>query len=409
MIIMEIYLQFAHGMMGHCNELVDKCGFQTIILSPCDLNEQRFLEFASQMGERNVDLLIDPQLYFPASPIKQHQTHKYWPKEIHATNQWIGNIEVQSRSLSHLIELATQCKAKRFIMPSTYLTTIDKAQLHDQSNLINIAGELWKGDILASLVLSPDLVKSEAQLEELLQIAVDWDVAGYYVIAAHPQGNYLVDDATWLAGVMDLASVLALTGKIVIQAYSGHQLLSLAAAGVTALAAGSNRLTRTFPVELFNGASDVESRRQQAIWYYCPQALSEFTIDILDLANRQGRLNDMKPLKGMPTTYCQQLFTGQQPSATDYDRRSGKLHYLESILAQARSLKVSNYRDCFNAADTLLNQANADMTTFHKYRLRARDRDFIYCYEATSGALGFLNLEIGHRLMREWPQLAVNR
>ena len=43
-----------------------------------------------------------------------------------------------------------------------------------------------------------------------------WNPDGYYIVAEHPNGNYLVDDPNWLANLLDLAAGVKLRGARVV-------------------------------------------------------------------------------------------------------------------------------------------------------------------------------------------------
>src|SRR5690606_7813383 len=141
--------------------------------------------------------------------------------------------------------------------------------------------------LFATVALGADAVKSDESIDEVLAAAETWGVAGVYLVCEHPKGEYLLTDPTWLSNVLDLVAGLRLKGKTVIVGYCNHQMLALACVGANAIASGTWMNVRSFPPAKFRAQYDDEIK-QRAIWYYCPQALSEYKVPFLDIAKKQG-------------------------------------------------------------------------------------------------------------------------
>lgn len=66
---------------------------------------------------------------------------------------------------------------------------------------------------------------------------------------------------------------------------------------------------RSFPPDKFRAPYEDE-HKQRATWYYCPQALSEYKLPFLDMADRRGLLDSMAPPAEMDGEYATTLFSG---------------------------------------------------------------------------------------------------
>ncbi len=66
-------------------------------------------------------------------------------------------------------------------------------------------------------------------------------------------------------------------------------MLIASVAKVDAIASGTWMNLRSFPPAKFRASYDDEIK-QRAIWYYCPQALSEYKLFYLDIAKKLGKL-----------------------------------------------------------------------------------------------------------------------
>ena len=133
----------------------------------------------------------------------------------------------------------------------------------------------------------------------MLEAATRWGADGYYIVCEHPNGDYLVQDAIWLAHVLDLTAGLRLAGAQVILGYCNHQMLVAHVAGANAICSGTWMNVRSFPPEKFSKDYEEEIRRR-ATWYYCPQAFSEYKIPFLDVAYEQEVLDLMEPSRPSP-------------------------------------------------------------------------------------------------------------
>ena len=99
---------------------------------------------------------------------------------------------------------------------------------------------------------------------------------------------------------------------------------------------------------------------RRALWYYCPQALSEYKIQFLDIARRVGVLDMMRPDASLGSTYADQLFSGAMPTSIDWGEPRSFRHYLACLHAQAAHSGVVLLPGCddvlINVNSTLLSR-----------------------------------------------------
>lgn len=132
-------------------------------------------------------------------------------------------------------------------------------------------------------------------------------------VCEHPNGDYLVQAPVWMANVLELTAGFRLQEKDVILGYCNHQMLAAASCSATAIASGTWMNVSSFPPEKFRAQYEEEIKRK-AVWYYCPQALSEYNIPTLDIAMQQGVLQEMVPPGDLDSRDTDVLFQGPQPT-----------------------------------------------------------------------------------------------
>ena len=331
---MELYLQLGSQMMSLCKELLRRWGQGTVILSPRDLKEDQLFRFARELSSLHGETLLDPQFYNPRADHKRLVNHPYWPDDY--STAFLGNPEFVQNLLHVIGTYNTQLGTKAYIVPGLYCERVDDDWCAVQESVLTAAAALFPDQCrLATLCLSAETVRFEEQVETLLARAEDWDVDGYYVVAEHPNNRYLVEVPLWLANLLILCSGLKLQGREVIVGYSGHQMLCLAAAGpVDAIASGAWLNVRSFSLGRFAQTAS-ETTKRRAVWYYCPQSLSEYKTPFLDIASRAGLLQQSRADPTLGSDYADVLFSGAMPSSTGYGEPQAFKHYLQCLHEQA--------------------------------------------------------------------------
>jgi hypothetical protein len=400
---MELYLQFGYGMMEHCRELLGTWGGGVAVLSPRELNPDRLPGFAGELTRiDNTQVLVDPQFYLPHSGHERLRSHGFWPNEYESQLFWQG--PPLTELLTELLALNSSCESMGFILPGMLATRIDDDWIASQKAILDEATSLNASmPLLSTIALAGNVAKDQAQVGALLEAAEKWNPAGYYVVCEHPD-DYLVEDPNWLANVLDIIAGLRIAGKEVILGYANHQLLAAAVAKPTAICSGTWMNVRSFPPQKFQAAFDEEIRKR-AKWYYCPQSLSEYKLPFLDIAHRQGVLDSMKPLEELDGGYVDMLFSGAQPSATDFSEQAAFRHYLHALHEQVKESQAATYDDTVAIHERALDAAEELLESLAAAGVRGQKRDFSEIVDVNRAALSVLTSTRGAMLRRRWPSL----
>lgn len=399
---MDLYLQFGHGMKEHCKYLLTKWGGGTVVLSPRDLDpdKNQLVRFSQEFIKCNGSVLIDPQLFNPRANHHTLTKHNYWPND-YVTGLWTGGSAL-NQLLEEIHLLNNQANSAGYIIPGLYCTRVDEDWLAIQENIINSSVRIMNDrERWATLCISAESLRFEEQIESIISRTAEWDVSGYYVVAEHPNNQYLVDDPLWLANLLILCSGLKLQGKKVIAGYSNHQMLCLGLANIDAIASGTWLNVRSFSLNKFHESEDDETSRR-AIWYYCPQALSEYKRPFLDLAFRSNILEQMAPDRLLNSDTSTILFSGAQPSTVNYSEQDSFRHYLTCLQYQCTHSRRSTFRETVDAHTIMLETAERYIKNFHKYGVRGQDRDFFNMIDVNRAAITMLEEARGFVLDREW-------
>lgn len=401
---MEFFLQFGWGMMDHCRSLINEWGCGSVILSPRDLNPTQIATLARDLRAIGGTVLVDPQFYLPHTDHHRLCSHSYWPDNYEtglfwtgpALNQLLYNISILNRDLG----------CNDVILPGLHAAVIDDLWLTQQRAIVQEAHcmNVDRSRLLATVALSGDAVRSSDQVHLLLEESKNWDIGGVYLICEHPQGRYLVDDAIWLANVLDLIAGFRLRQRRVIVGYCNHQMLIAACASATAIASGTWMNVRSFPPDKFRTQYEDEIK-QSAVWYYCPQALSEFKITFLEFAAQRGILSDMAPPPNLGSSYANPLFSGVQPTSAGFGHQAAFRHYLQCLRTQVMNAQKDTFDQTVTEHRQMLDSAHALLTGLHAVEVRGQLRDFEDVLDANRAALGLLEETRGPVLRRRWSAL----
>lgn len=402
--LMELYLQFGYGMMEHCRSLISAWGQGTVILSPRDLSDNQLRRLSKTVRELpNSASLLDPQFYLPHADHERLCSHDFWPKA-YSTGAFFGGPALNTL-LKQLADLNREIGCAEMILPGLLAATIDDDWLNVQTLIIEEARSMDIGlPLYPTIALSGDSVRSDSQVALLLEKADSWKADGYYVVCEHPKGNYLVDDANWLANVLDIVAGLRLARSKVILGYCNHQILIAAAAKVSAIASGTWMNVRSFPPEKFRSSYD-EEIKQRSTWYYCPQALSEYKLPFLDIAQKMGILNLLSPPPQMDSEYVSALFSGGQPSTVGLTEQAAFRHYLTCLRVQTENAERSTFDETVQAHEQVLQEAESLLRTLTAAGIRGQQRDFSDIIDVNRAALSVLTRTRGPILRRFWSSL----
>lgn len=402
---MELFLQFGWGMIEHSRQLIQDWGGGTVILSPRDLVPEQLLRYAKTLPRIGGTALVDPQFYLPHADHERLRSHAYWPSEYDSDPFWTG-IGVE-HLLRKILDLNHTLACPSIILPGTLAESISDDWLARQSTVIDVARRMCDGsdNLIATIALSEGALSSADQVHQVLEAANKWKTDAFYVICEHPRGDYLVTDPNWLSNVDDLVAGLRLKRKKVILGYSQHQMLIAAAGSVTAIASGTWMNVRSFPPEKFRLQYDEEFKRSPAIWYYSPQALSEFTLPFLDLAKRQGVLGLMAAQTLFDSQYGDKVFSGPQPSSSGFAQPDAFRHYLQCLRSQAINARRPTFDATVDHHSRALEQAASVLDRLHSQGVKGQLRDFRAIVDVNDAALQVLKTDRGSILRREWKNL----
>jgi hypothetical protein len=400
---MEMYLQFGYGMMEHCRTLLRAWGGGCVILSPRDLERGRMVNLAEDIRSEGGVVVLDPQFYLPHADHAGLVSHDYWPEGYESTAFWSG--PPLTDFLSALRNLNTELACSQIILPGVLAETADTdwlgRQVAVQVEAVRLGLDLRL--LLATVALSPDVVRSVDQVHAILEASRGWKVGGIYLVCQHPGGDYLVQDAIWMANVLELSAGFRLQEKRVVIGYCNHQILAAACCSANAIASGTWLNVRSFPPAKFQTLE--EEVKRKTTWYYCPQALSEYKIPTLDIAMVQGVLDDMAPPPAIGSEYADIMFQRVQPSTVAFAEQQAFRHYLQCLRSQTCLARLDTFDDTVSAHERLLDEAEALLDRLHAVGVRGQLRDFRECIDVNRAAIAVLQTQRGAMLRRRWTSL----
>jgi hypothetical protein len=399
---MELYLQFGSGMMAHSRSLISSWGGGTVILSPRDLKDGQLNQLSKDINRlSNGAVMLDPQFYLPHADHSRLVSHSYWPTG-YATGAFFAGPQL-ARLIYDLKLLNDALNTSEAILPGLLATQINDDWLSAQRMILDEAQNTSFGKPLCqTIAISADACRDDTQVADLLEHTAKYKVESYYLVCEHPKGNYLVDDAAWLANVLDIVAGLKLNGARVIIGYCNHQMLIASTVKADAIASGTWMNVRSFPPEKFR-LSYEEDVKKKAVWYYCPQALSEYKLPFLDIAQKLGVLNLLSPKLVSPRVKA--LFSGGQPSTIGLSEPDAFQHYLSSLKQQVDDSVKGTFDDTGAAHEALLSEAESLLKDLTRNKIRGQLRDFSEIVDVNRAALEVIKATRGPLLRRNWTKL----
>lgn len=399
----ELYLQFGHGMMSHVRALLSEWGSGGTILSPRDMNQNQLIDLSREVRALNCKSYIDPQCYLRDADHARLTNHDFYQVFRNSpTNAFIGGGATLDL-LEKLNSLNTSANTSKVILPGLLAMPVSEDWFSFQEAIITESRTFWHPDqVLATVAVSADSLKSEMEVEALIERAQQWDVSGFYLVVENP-ASYLIDDPVWLSNLMLLAAGLKLLGLEVIVGYTSHQMLCLAPCNVDAICSGTWINVRTFPTEKFYSPQEDEISRRTT-WYYCPSALSEYKIPFLDIGIRNGVSDLLKPPPGFPNQYCSSLFApGVVPTSVIWGEQFSFRHYLTTLRHQANSCDVSSFSNSVDSVLAMIDSASNTVRVLQAAGVFGQYRQFSDSVgDAMRAALTSLNHARGPMLRRNW-------
>jgi hypothetical protein len=397
---MKLYLQFGHGMMAHCAELLGDNIAGGVVLSPRDLTLKQLIDVASKTNVQKKTVLFDPQCYIRDADHERLTQHAYWKVFKKTATNSILTGDGAAEIIKPLYDYNVGLETEAVLLPGLMADAVTRDWLTLHRNIASEGARLIKDrPVFSTIALSTDATVDETQIEAVVEEGARWNVAGFYVVAQ--AAKYLVEDINWLANLMILTAGLKLSGKKVIVGYSNHQSLCLAAANVDAIASGTWLNVRAFdPNKFYIPDEDEISRR--TTWYYCPQALSEYKIVFLDAARRTGILGELKAPAALGSKFADPLFSGAAPTSVNWTEQPAFRHYLTCLNGQVLQAREDSFDETVNQYRSLLDNAEAILKRFRANGVLGGDRDFSQILDINRSALTMLTQARGAQLRRTW-------
>ena len=401
---MELFLQMGYGMLGHAKELTKKWHGGTLIFSPRDMTLQQMENLSKDIKQEGGEILIDPQFYLPRADHNKLTKHPYWPQE-YETNTFFSEEGIKNMLKTLWNDYNKRFGAKYFILPGTFSKKIDDDWKHLNDLVLMTSLKLSITiPLFATLCLSSDVLRSENEIHEILDHVESWDVAGFYLVPQHPNSLYLVEDAIWLANLLDFCAGLKNMKKKVIVGYANHQQLCLAAAKVDAIASGTWINVRMFPLEKFSNPEE-GSIIKRTTWYYCPQSLSEYQVTFLDIAQKSGILDKLKTDSSFQSHYADILFEGAQPTTVKFQEKQAFRHYLQCLKVQTQYASGNSFSETINVLFMQLEAANQLLKDFRSKGVRGKYRDFSEVIDINISALDSFKNARGFVFSKKWASI----
>ena len=166
-------------------QMLNKWGKGTVILSPRDLTEDQIEKFATKIARANGSALVDPQLYDPRADHQRRVSHTYWPQQ-YSTIEF-EKIPYLNNLLMQIKHLNDKAQAKEFIIPGTYCPKVSNQCLKIQEKIVERAVAIITDRArIATLCLSADVVRDEAQLEKIIDETKKRDIKKFLYCCRTP-------------------------------------------------------------------------------------------------------------------------------------------------------------------------------------------------------------------------------
>lgn len=390
-------------MMTLTEELVSAWGGGSVVLSPRDMTIDQMKRVAKSVKAGNGNVFVDPQFYVPRSEQAKLTAHSFWPDDYETA---AFNSDSVQRLIEHLNTDYNQAfGTAAFIAPAVYASIVDENWYKMQRLYLEAAQKvIGSKPLYLTACLGNEVIGSESMVHQTIEYIQNLPVTGVYLVAEHPKNQYLVDDPVWLLNLLDLVAGLKLQGKRVIVGYANQQSLLLSLTGVDAIACGNFMNVRNFSTSKFEVIESTPSRR--STWYYSPQAMSEYQVAMLDIAARASVLDQLKSdSSAYKSTYADVLFSGAQPSSTNYKERDSFLHFLTAVRAQAASAVKPTYDETKQSVTMRIQTARSISEFMQQVGITGKNKDFSQVADIQLSTVHAFNRVRGMTVRHNWNRL----
>lgn len=406
---MDLYLQFGWGMKKMTLELAEKWGGATVILSPRDIEPEQLIKWKKDFKRHKVNVLFDPQCYFPKSYHPRLSLYNYWEKSL---NTFLSEKKTDQdvKLIQKVKKYNEDVEASGFIIPSIMEKYSDEwlEQWYVKAKkLVEEANKQIKGiEKFLTLALPSDfLVSKEDEIEELLRLLEMLEVDGFYIVAeptSNTNNSYLVDNPLWLSNLLQICAGLKLLSKKVILGYANHQMLCASVSKVDAIASGTFLNVRQFSHKF--KVAEGETKRK-TIWFYNPETLSEYKIPFLDVAFNNDVLNELVPTEGFRNEYIKLIFSGIMPSSTMFKENMAFMHYLETLKRQTRIATKDTFEKTIAHNELMLKVAEQKINYLEENGVYAQTRSFKDIIDVNRSAIQRIQKTRGFMIKHSWKDL----
>lgn len=395
---MKLALQYGYGMKDLCKDLLPNMRGSTIILSPRDLSDKQIISYSNEFIALGGQTLIDSQLYAPHSDHKRLTSHSYWPQDF--STGLFTNIKALKDIVDILQELNYNAGTCKTILPGIFCPKVERTWKFIQSQIFTIDKDIDRPTLI-TLALSSNVIQDQSQIDDIINfIAEECDSDGVYLLAEHPDGEYLVSNPIWIINLLHLVAALKRLNKYVIVGYTNHQMLCLSLAMADEMASGTWMNVRSFSLTKFFESSDIKRKN---IWYYCPQALTEYTPAFLDIAFQEHKLPPFKPSETFSSfDYSSILFSEARPSSTAFGDNLAFRHYLSCLSVQCDIVSSGRFSERFKKLCDLLLEAKRFLQFAHSHSITGQMRDFNDYIDVVESAINTFYRVHGALLSRIW-------
>jgi hypothetical protein len=373
-------------MMALNNEFLEAGFTSGIILSPRVLTPQQAENHAQEIRNKGGSVLFDPQFYVPRTAHERILEFPYWQGLGFDTDTFDG--QNAGDFCRRVIDYERQLVDNEIILPGAYTNTGDERWRSWQATFADV-GATHCPDLTrySTLAIGPDVVKNRQVFDMVLDEAVNFPVAGFYVLLKPPQGQFLVSDEDYLYAALDGLLSLREAEKQIIVGYANHQAILYAAVGVESIASGNFRNVRCFDPVIFDQQEPDE--RQRAVWYFDGGSLSEFRIQTIQLAYRRGLRNSFGPT----CRYCAPLLEAADPSTVNWTEREAFRHCLFEMNRQWTTFSSIAVGQRWTRVLEMLREAQGRLLRLSEQGVILGDRSFAPAMEPSLAALEALRID----------------
>lgn len=398
---MELLLQMGYGMQALSIEMITKWGGGTAILSPVNTKPDKVVSLSKKIQKVGGSVLFDPQMFYPKNAHNKLKEYDYWIDD----SATLSDNDSLRGVGQELLRINTDINSDKVILPCIAMREDTFGYgIKIINSLLDYFRSKTDKKLLATVCLYPETIRNETAIETIIETLRRLEVDGYYIIPRPSNGEYIVSDPLWEIGLLRLLICLKLSHKYIIVGYSNHQGLLYSLAKIDGLATGTWMNTRSFMPNKFQSPRD-EDVKNRSVWYYLPTSMCEYKAALLDVAQRRGYLPHFEPKGVYVNEYSEMLFSGAQPSSTNYTEANSFKHYLHCIRQQCALLTRATYKETFTTYEFILEVANQNISDFKKRGISGQNRDFAPAIEANKVSMYANNEDYGLQLELGWSDI----